>query len=115
MENQNAWLGEKRAEDARTAAIGMAPRQLKNLKDSELAVWQSRHPADSPQSHLANLEWNRRVMRPQVRAAWFAAVMGVLGTLLGTALGWWLSGGRIPPPEKNPEPPHTARPHSPPP
>ncbi len=66
-------------------------RELAMKSDESLATWQSQYPTESPMYRLAEHEWQRRLTEQQIRASYWASVIGVIGTLLGTFLGWWLA------------------------
>ncbi len=59
--------------------------------DKELARFQAEHPPESPQYALSLNEWNRRLVTRQVKATKFSALMGLIGIILGTFLGWILA------------------------
>lgn len=59
--------------------------------DKELAMFQAGNPPESPQYALALHEWNRRLVTRQVRATRFAAIIGVIGIIIGVILGWLLA------------------------
>lgn len=62
-------------------------RSLSAMTEKELALWQTGYPADSPQFVLAEHEWQRRLTAEQVKAARFAAYMGLIGTVVGAVIG----------------------------
>jgi hypothetical protein len=47
--------------------FGKTPRQLSEMSESELLVWQENHPPDSPQSSMADREWSRRLVVEQLK------------------------------------------------
>ena len=59
--------------------------------DKDLAHFQATHPAESPQYALALNEWNRRLVTRQVKATRFSAIVGLIGIVLGSILGWILA------------------------
>lgn len=61
-------------------------RTLLNLSDSELALWQSDYPQNSPHYILAEFEWQRRLNHEQVKATKHAAWLGLAGVVLGFSL-----------------------------
>ena len=67
------------------------PRELSRMSDPELAKWHACYPLDSGQHHLAMNEWNRRLFMRHARVAYTTTIVGVLGTLVGAALGFYLS------------------------
>jgi ABC-type dipeptide/oligopeptide/nickel transport system permease subunit len=72
------------------AFVKLDRREVVKMSDKDLAKWQAEYPADSPQFILAQYEWNRRLSVRQIRAAHITAWIGVIGTLVGVVLGWWL-------------------------
>lgn len=64
-------------------------RAVGELSDVELAAWQARYPADSPQHRLGEHEWQSRLTAEQTKATRFAALLGLFGVVLGFALGKW--------------------------
>jgi hypothetical protein len=63
-------------------------RSLSKMQDKDLAIWQSKYPAGSPQFILAEHEWQRRLTVEQIRGARFAAYIGILGALAGSIVTW---------------------------
>jgi len=61
-------------------------RELAKWRDEELAAWQAGFPSDSAQFILAQFEWNRRLTADQVKAAHWAAWIGLAGVILGAVL-----------------------------
>jgi hypothetical protein len=61
-------------------------RALANWPDEKLAAWQAGFPSDSPQFILAQFEWNRRLTADQVKAAHWAAWIGLAGVIVGAVL-----------------------------
>lgn len=66
-------------------------RKLSGMKDKDLALWQGNFTPDEPSWRLAEYEWQRRLAAKQIRASHITAWVGVIGTLVGVLLGWWLS------------------------
>lgn len=66
-------------------------RELAAMDDKQLAEWQSHYPRESAQYILAEHEWQRRLTAEQVRATRFAALVGILGVVVGALIGWLLS------------------------
>jgi hypothetical protein len=62
------------------------PREIAKFSDKELALWQMKHPSDTPQFKLAENEWNRRLIANQIKATRFAALVGLVGVILGAVL-----------------------------
>ena len=85
--------------------LGIDAARLADMPDVDLAKWQSGYPADSAHYVLAEREWQRRMIQHQLTIQykleeevakvnrWWgmgAAIIGVVGTLAGAALGaWW--------------------------
>jgi len=69
--------------------------QVAHFSDKQLAAWQFQQRPGTPHYIIADHEWQRRLTMQQVRSAYRTAWIGVVGTLLGTALGavigWWLA------------------------
>ena len=61
-------------------------RELAGWRDEQLAAWQAKYPSDSAQFILAQYEWSRRLTVSQIRAARWAAVVGVVAVILGALL-----------------------------
>jgi hypothetical protein len=66
-------------------------RLLSKMSDNELAIWQSQYPSDSPHFLLSEHEWQRRLTIEQVKASRFAALIGLLGTVVGTVVGSFIT------------------------
>lgn len=68
---------------------------LSKMTNKDLAIWQSKHPIDSPQYLIALQEWNRRALVEQINVTKWSAIMGFLGVILGVLLtatfNWFLS------------------------
>ena len=62
---------------------------LRKMKDKELAAWQAKYPADSPQYHFATHEWNNRSIAKHSRLAKFLASVGFIATIMAALLGAW--------------------------
>ena len=84
--------------------LGISKRELEGMSDAKLAQWQAGWKAGTEKHILAEKEWERRIgirqlreqfnldsqlARANERAMRFAAVIGVLGTLAGAALGMY--------------------------
>jgi hypothetical protein len=61
-------------------------RELAGWPDEKLAAWQAKFPAESPQFILAQFEWSRRLTADQIKAARWAAWIGLAGVILGAVL-----------------------------
>jgi hypothetical protein len=61
-------------------------RELANWPDEKLAAWQAKYPSESPQFLLAQFEWNRRLTADQIKAARWAAWIGLAGVIVGALL-----------------------------
>lgn len=64
---------------------------LFSFTDKKLAQFQAEHPSESPQYALALNEWNRRLVARQVMATRFSAIVGLVGIVVGSVLGWILA------------------------
>jgi len=62
-------------------------RAIAAMSDTDLASWNAKFPSDSPQSILAEHEWQRRLTVMQVRATRFGAWLGIVGVVVGAVLG----------------------------
>ena len=84
--------------------LGISKRELEGMSDAKLAQWQAGWKAGTEKHILAEKEWDRRIgirqlreqfnlnlqlARANERAMRFAAIIGVLGTLAGAALGMY--------------------------
>lgn len=76
------------------AQFGKTPRQLSEMTDSELAVWQSPHAFGTSQFSMAEREWQRRLVVEQVKATVSAGRLGLIGSIsaafIGVVLGYLL-------------------------
>ena len=61
-------------------------RELANWPDQRLAAWQAQFPPESAQFILAQFEWNRRLAADQIKAARWAAWIGLVGVIVGAVL-----------------------------
>ena len=61
-------------------------RELASWPDEKLAAWQARFPSESPQFILAQFEWSRRLTADQIKAARWAAWIGLAGVIVGAVL-----------------------------
>lgn len=66
------------------------PKALSKLNDKDLALWQRHQAVDSAQFILASHEWERRLLAEELRSLRFFALLGVLGTLVGSLGGVYL-------------------------
>ena len=75
---------------------------LSKYNDDELATWQASYKQNSPQFILGEKEWDKRLMSHQfalqsklvaTNNRWMmaCAIIGLVATILGTILGWYLS------------------------
>jgi len=68
---------------------------LEKMSDTELAAWQAMYEPNAPQHRLAEHIWHERLAQQQIvasrRATYFAAATGIIGTIMGGLLGWFLS------------------------
>jgi hypothetical protein len=65
-------------------------RELASWPDEKLAAWQAKFPSESPQFILAQFEWSRRLTADQVKAARWAAWIGLGGVIVGALLSRFL-------------------------
>ena len=65
-------------------------RKIARLEDKLLAEWQSGFKQDEPEWRIAEHEWQRRLTARQIRSAYIVAVVGIIGTLSGVFLGYYL-------------------------
>lgn len=77
IERMKELQGEMRAVDR---------REIGGKSDIELTIWQTSYPSESPQYRLAEYEWNRRLTVAQVKAARWAAIVGLAGVIIGALL-----------------------------
>ena len=61
-------------------------RELASWPDEKLAAWQAKFPSESPQFILAQFEWSRRLTADQIKAARWAAWIGLAGVIVGAVL-----------------------------
>jgi hypothetical protein len=61
-------------------------REVASKSDIDLTIWQTSFPLDSPQFRLAEYEWQRRLSADQIKAARWAAVIGLAGVIVGALL-----------------------------
>lgn len=68
----------------------MDPRELDEMTDHELALWQSRFPMASPQFLLATHVWNRRLLAKELQTVRWCSLtsscIGLAGVVLGVIL-----------------------------
>ena len=62
-------------------------KSLSKMSDSDLAFWQSGFEHQDPRYRMAEHEWQRRLIAAQVNSSRFAALLGVIGTLIGAVVG----------------------------
>jgi len=65
-------------------------KSLSKMSDADLAFWQSSFDFQDPRYRMAEHEWQRRLIVSQLKSTRFAALLGVLGTLLGVVLGKYI-------------------------
>jgi len=70
--------------------LGKTPRELAAMGDSELDIWQSRHPPGSHQFSRAEREWQRRLVVEQLKTARFSAWLGAGATIVGSVVAFIL-------------------------
>ncbi len=75
---------------------------LSKFNDDELADWQASYKQNTQQFILGEKEWDKRLMSHQfalqsklaaTNNRWMivCSIIGLVGTILGTFLGWYLS------------------------
>lgn len=79
IDQANKLLAE---EELEAEFINLSQRELAKYTDKDLALFQSKHPAGSPQFLIANHEWQRRLIVAQAKTSRLVALVGVMGTLL---------------------------------
>lgn len=75
------------------ASLGVTRAELSGMTDGELALWHAGQKLASAEFILADHEWRSRLLAKQNRAIYGAAVVGVIGGLVGVVLGWYLASG----------------------
>lgn len=88
IDQANRSLAEKKRE---AEFLNLNQRDLAKYTDKELALFQSKHPAGSPQFVISDHEWQRRLIVVQAKTSRLVALVGIVGTLLGTILGHLLT------------------------
>jgi hypothetical protein len=73
------------------AKFGKTPRDLVGMIDDQLVIWQHNQANGSTQHAMAEREWQRRLVMEQIKAARFAAWIGIAGVIAGSLLTWGLS------------------------
>lgn len=79
---------------ADVASLRATRAELSSMTDGELALWHAGQKAGSAESILADHEWQSRLLAKQNRAIYGAAVVGIIGVVVGVVLGWYLTSGR---------------------
>lgn len=72
------------------ASLRVTRAALSGMRDGELALWQAQQKPGSAESILADHEWRSRLLAQQNRAIYGAAILGIVGVLVGVLLGWYL-------------------------
>ena len=72
------------------ASLRETRAKLSRMTDGELALWHAEQKSASAESILADHEWRSRLLAKQIRAAHIAAVIGIVGVVVGVLLGWYL-------------------------
>lgn len=75
------------------ASLRVARAELSHMKDGDLALWHAAQKPGSAEFFLADYEWRSRLLAQQNRAVYGAAVVGVVGVVVGVVLGWYLASG----------------------
>jgi hypothetical protein len=68
----------------------VSAEKIRKYSDEDLAYIQSDHEPNTPIWNYCNIEWQRRLLNRQSRVAVYCAIVGVVATLAGVALGWFL-------------------------
>ena len=68
---------------------------LAAMSEKKLAEWHSLQEPNSRGAVLAEHEWQRRLTERHIRASRWLAVIGIVASLAGVVLGWWLSSLRF--------------------
>jgi hypothetical protein len=68
------------------AVFGASRKEIARMTDMQLASRQARYEAGSAQQILAEHEWQSRRVAKQLRGAYIAALLGLVGVVLGWAL-----------------------------
>ena len=63
-------------------------KHLRKLSSEGLAAWQAGWKPTTAKWLLAEKEWERRAMAESARWQRYAALMGLLGVVVGAALSW---------------------------
>jgi len=72
------------------ASLRVTRAELSRMPDGNLALWQAEHKLGSAEFILADHEWKIRRIVQQTRAIYGAAVLGIVGVVVGVILGWYL-------------------------
>lgn len=75
------------------ASLRVTRAELSRMKDGELALWHAGQKLGSAEFILADHEWRSRLLAKQNRAIYGAAVVGIVGVVVGVVLGWYLTSG----------------------
>ena len=75
------------------ANLCVTQAELSRMKDGDLALWQAEQKLGSAEVILADHEWRSRLLARQNRAIYGAAVVGIVGVVVGVVLGWYLTSG----------------------
>lgn len=75
------------------ASLRVTRSKLSSMTDGELALWHAEQKPGSAEFILADHEWRSRLLTKQNRAIYGAAVIGIVGVVVGVVLGWYLTSG----------------------
>jgi hypothetical protein len=78
---------------ADVASLRDTRTKLSSMTDGELALWHAEQKPGSAEFVLTDHEWRSRLLVKQNRATYGAAVVGIVGVVVGVFLGWYLTLG----------------------
>lgn len=79
---------------------------IRKMDNKDFAKWQADHSDSLHHQLFANQEWSCRILERQLRSQRWLAILGVVGTLAGVALGVFLDRAfqrQEPPPKMLPQ------------
>ena len=69
---------------------------IRKMDNKDFAKWQADRSDSLHHQLFANQEWSQRLLEKQLRSQRWLAILGVVGTLAGVALGFFLERGATP-------------------